>query len=286
MNPPKQRIRPVPSPAKSPRVPASAGPGGSDRIGRVGIIGAGHLAGYLLEGLNNCNIERRILVSDCEPGRAAALAQPWGAQAVEDNQILVDQSDLVVLAVRPADAIAACRRLRFRPGQVLASVAAGVPLAQLEPAVAPARAVRVMPISSAAINRSPTLVHPAQAAVQELFALLGHVHVLPDEDGFRAASVISAYYGWIYALAELAVDWCVRQGVPGEVAHPLVLETIRSTADMALAKPQSIRELLDLLATPGGITRHGLGILQQHKGLEAWTLALDGVLERMRQPPA
>lgn len=251
-------------------------------VGRIGILGAGHLAGYLLEGWRKRQPDLPVLVADVVPARAAALAQRWGARAVTDNQALVDGSDLVVLAVRPMDAVPALRALRFRDGQVLASVAAGVPLAQLAPAAAPAAAVRVMPISSAAVNRSPTLLHPAQEQVQELFALVGDVLVVPDEQAFRAATVIAAFYGWLYALADQTVAWCVREGVPPAVAHPLVLETMRSTADMSLAKPQSIRELLDLLATPGGITRHGLDLLDRNAGLEAWTLALDGVLARLK----
>ena len=67
--------------------------------------------------------------------------------------------------MRPDDALPACRNLGFRADQTVASAAAGLTLAQLGPAVAPARAVRVMPISSAARNGSPTLVFPGQPAV-------------------------------------------------------------------------------------------------------------------------
>jgi pyrroline-5-carboxylate reductase len=249
----------------------------------IGLIGAGHLAGYLLEGLHRSGRTTEVLVADCRFERAQALAQRWGAQAVRDNQALVDAADLVVLAVRPVDVAAACGPLAFRAEQVVASVVAGLPLAALAPAVAPAQAVRVMPISSAALNRSPTLVFPGQPAVAALFALLGQVHELPDEASFTAASVISAFYGWVYALAGETVAWAQRQGVPAAVARPLVLETIRSTADMALARPdEAIGDLLAQLATPGGITEHGLEALCRHGGIEAWETALDAVLERMR----
>ncbi len=255
-------------------------------VGRVGIIGAGHLAGYLLEGFHRAAPGLRILVSDCEFPQAERQAQRWGVRAVADNQELVDGSDLVILAVRPQDALPALRGLRFTREQTLASAAAGVTLAQLAPAADPARAVRVMPISSAALNRSPTLLCPGHPAAAELFALLGQVHVVADEEAFRAASVIAAFYGWVYALADETVAWTQGRGVPPEVARPLVLETIRSTADVALARPgDSLQLLLDQLATPGGITRHGLAVLRRERGLEAWNMALDAVLERLQGGP-
>ena len=250
--------------------------------GRIGVLGAGHLAGYLLEGFHRRGAGGRVRVSDCAAGRAGQLAARWGAQAAESNQNLVDAADLVILAVRPADALPACRELAFRAGQVVASAAAGVTLAQLGPAVAPARAVRVMPISSAALNGSPTLVYPGHPAVAEGFALLGQVHVLADEAGFTAASVIAAFYGWVFALADETVAWTGRQGVPPEIARPLVLETLRSAADMGLAKAgEPLGEMLERLATPGGITGFGLAEIRRRGGLEAWTLALEAVLGRL-----
>lgn len=251
--------------------------------GGTGIIGAGHLAGYLLEGFHKRPDGGRILVSDIDAGRAERLAELWDARAVADNQAVVDGSELVILAVRPVDALPGCRALAFRRGQVVASVVAGLALADLAPAVAPARAVRVMPISSAALNESPTLLFPGDPAVAAGFNRLGQVHVLPDEAGFTAASVIAAFYGWVYALADEAMAWSARQGVPPELARPLVMETLRSTADMALARPgEPVQALLDRLATPGGITEYGLGILRRERGLEAWSTALDAVLERIK----
>lgn len=252
-------------------------------IKRIGFIGAGHLAGYLLEGFHHRRAGLQILLSDCDPQRAGHLADRWEARAVKDNQALLDASDLVILAVRPGDAVPACKALAFRSDHVVASAAAGLPLTELAPAVGPATAVRIMPITSAALNLSPTLVFPAHPVVCEVLALLGQVHVLPSEASFTAASVIAAFYGWVYALADETVAWTVREGVPEDVARKLVLETIRSTAEMSLAKPEhSIKELLDLLATPGGITEYGLRILQAQRGIEAWPVALNAVLDRMR----
>ena len=76
--------------------------------------------------------------------------------------------------------------------------------------------------------------------------------------------------------------WTTAGGVPPELARSLVLETARGAASLALAEPeQPLSAILDALATPGGITRHGLTILRQEEGLAAWTAALDAVYARL-----
>jgi pyrroline-5-carboxylate reductase len=190
--------------------------------------------------------------------------------------------DLVIVATRPGDACAACQAIAFRPGQTVVSVAAGLSLEDLIPAVAPARVARALPISCVALNESPTLLYPDQPHAHALFALLGQVHVLPDEESFTAASVLSAFYGWVYALLDATVVWTVQAGVPPQTARSLVLETVRGAADMALAQPdEDLAAMLDSLATPGGITASGLDILHHRGALAAWTGALQAVLVRL-----
>jgi len=251
-------------------------------IGQVGIIGVGHLAGYLVEGLRRASAEIEIILSPRNVERSARLAARFGAVVARDNQAVVDASDLVLLTTRPDDGVTACAGVAFRPGQTVISAAAGLPLEVLEPVVRPAALVRAMPISCAALNQSPTLVYPDHPQARALFALLGQVHALPDEETFTPASVIAAFYGWLFALLEEAVGWTVRAGVPPQTARSLVLETMRGAAEMGLDRSdEGMAAMLAALATPGGITEHGLDILRRRDGLAAWSAALDAVLSRM-----
>ena len=250
---------------------------------RVGIIGVGHLAGYLVEGLRRASPDIEIILSPRNVERSTKLAARFGASVAADNQAVVDAADVILVTTRPGDAVGACEAIAFRPDQTVISAAAGLPLQSLEPAIAPATAVRAMPISCAAINESPTLIYPDNPDAHALFDLLGRVHILPDESRFTPASAIAAFYGWVYALLDETVAWTEQAGVPPETARSLVLETVRGAADMALAQPaQELSAMLDALATPGGITEHGLRTLHQRRGLTAWTEALDAVLDRMR----
>lgn len=253
-------------------------------IDRVGIIGVGHLAGYLVEGLRGASPELEIVLSPRNAERSAKLAAQFGATVADDNQGVADMADTLILSTRPGDAVGACEGVAFRPAHTIVSVAAGLELAALKPATAPATVVRAMPISCAAIRRSPTLLYPDHPQARALFSLLGQVHALPDEARFNPASVIAAFYGWMYALLDETVAWTVRAGVPPGTARSLVLETTRGAVDMALAQPdRELADMLKTLATPGGITEHGLAVLRRQQGLAAWTAALEAVLGRLEQ---
>ncbi|MFC2046466.1 pyrroline-5-carboxylate reductase dimerization domain-containing protein [Chloroflexota bacterium] len=252
-------------------------------IEQIGFIGVGHLAGYLVEGLRRACPDIEIVLSPRNAEKSAQLAARLGARVAADNQAVVDAVDLGLLTTRRNDAVSVCEGLSFLPGKVVVSTVPGLNLATLQPAVEPATLARAMPISCAALNRSPTLLYPDDPIVSALFGLLGQVHVLPDEARFAPASVIAAFYGWVYALLGETVAWTVRAGVPAQTARSLVLETVGGAVDMALSQPdEDLAAMLDTLATPGGITQHGLDILRQQHGVGAWTVAPDAVLDRVQ----
>ncbi len=251
-------------------------------IERVGIIGIGHLASYLVEGLRKASREIEIILSPRNAEKSASLAKQFGAIVAKSNQMVVKTSDIIVLTTRPEDTMLVSEEIDFQSDHTVISVAVGLSLETLKPVTAPATVVRAMPISCAAINQSPTLLFPDNLRARELLALLGQVHILPNESNFTPASVIAAFYGWIYALLDETVSWTTQAGVPHQVARNLVLETVRGAVNMALNEPnKGLNIMLETLATPGGITRHGLDVLQQQQGLTAWIEALDVVFKRL-----
>jgi pyrroline-5-carboxylate reductase len=250
----------------------------------VGIVGVGHLAGYLVAGWHSARPDLKIVLSPRNADQVARLAARYGATVASDNQAVVDAAGLVVVATRPGDVLAACQSVTWRPDHVVVSVAAGLALAALAAATAPARAVRAMPLACALIHESPTLLYRDDPDARALFAGLGPVHALPDEDAFTAASALGAWYACLYALFADAAGWAAGAGVPAETARALVLQAARGAAGMALAQPEAdLNSLLATLATRGGITELALGILRRGDGLRAWPASLDAVLLRLRQ---
>jgi pyrroline-5-carboxylate reductase len=237
-----------------------------------------------VEGLRRAGPDLEIVLSPRNPAKAADLASRFGATVAAGTQEVAECAGILLLTTRPPDAVAVLRELVLRPDQLIISAAAGIDLQALAPAAAPACAVRAMPLSCAAVNASPTLLYPDDARARALLELVGQVHAMKSEEAFVRASAISAFYGWLFALLDRAAGWVETGGVPPEAARSLVLETAQGTARLGLARPQEeLADLLDALATPGGITRQGLEILHGRDDLGSWIAALDAVYGRLTE---
>ncbi|MDJ0949845.1 MAG: pyrroline-5-carboxylate reductase dimerization domain-containing protein [Alphaproteobacteria bacterium] len=251
--------------------------------GAIGIIGVGHFAGYLVAGLMRGNPDLDIVLSPRNATQSDALARRHGVAVAADNAAVVARSSLVILATRPADAVEAVRGLPWREAQTLVSIAAGIPVATLEEEAAPARVVRAMPVSCVAIGESPTAIYPDDLNARALFNRLGVVLAAPDEGSFEAASVFGAVYGWVHALVAEQAAWAAAAGLPDEQARALAALITRGAAGMILDRMDTpIADMIEGLATRGGITRQGLDLLQDRAALEAWAEACQAVLDRIR----
>jgi len=251
---------------------------------KVGIIGVGHLASYLVEGFKNSGTDIDIILSPRNSKITATLATKFDVKIASDNQEVADYADIIILSTRPRDIVKAANEIEFRKNHTIISVAAGVLLETLKLVTTPGTLARALPITCAAVNKSPTLIYPNLPKVNSVFSLLGQVHPLSNESSFTPASVISAFYGWIFALAQEVIDWTIQSGVSPQTAKNLVLETMEGMAALSLTqKSPDLHHLLKTLTTPGGITELGLEVLKEKKAISNWNDALNAVLNKLTQ---
>ena len=246
-----------------------------------GMIGAGHLAGFLIKGwLHAGGAGDEILVSP--RGQAAAYAKQFGVRVASDNAAVVAQTKTVLLAVRPAHAAVAVQGLPWSGKHRLISLCAGVAVSELSMA-APARIHRAMPIAAAAIGQSPTALYPPNDEIETLLSRFGPVFPFSNEGHFNTASVGGAVYGWAHALILETADWFSTQGLPPETAQTLASRLFEAAGMATAERPETpIAEVLQSLATPGGITEAGLNALKDRGADAAWRAACAAAAKKMR----
>lgn len=246
---------------------------------QLGMIGVGHLASSLLTGFLRAGVAPEGIHLSPR-GRGAELARKHGAALARSNEEVVARADIVLLTVRPVDAAAAVSGLRWREGQALVSLCAGVPIAAFAEA-APAEIARAMPLTAAELGASPTLLHPAHPAATALLGKVGVVIPLEREAQFEAATVSAAVYGWAQELIRLSADWSEAHGLPPGTARTLAARTFVAAGRMIAEKDAPMETLLTALMTPGGITEAGLRHLRENGAPEAWEGACDAVLRKL-----
>jgi pyrroline-5-carboxylate reductase len=249
----------------------------------IGFIGVGELALYTIRGVRRGGYRGRVLLSPRNRDKAALLAAQCDCELQADNQALVDNSDCVVIATRPADCLAALAALDFKPGQLLLSVVAGIEVEQLR-SVLP-RGVdiaRAMPVSSAEAGASPTLVYPDNEFVREFFGHCGNSIPVDNEACFAQGSVLACVYCWFFTLFDSLIRVNSGPDLPTPLSAELVMGMARGAAELALEKSETApAEIAEGIATEGTYSRLGLDLLQQNAAFEPWREACELLQKRL-----
>ena len=249
----------------------------------LGFIGVGELARYTVEGLRRGGHRDPIVLGPRNREHAAYLAANRDCRVMQDNQAVVDASDIVVLATRPAQCLEALAGVELRGDQVLLSVVAGVTVAELRGALSTeAEIVRAMPVSSAAVGASPTLIYPRHAAVAALFEHCGTTIAVDEERHFDRGTILACVYSWYFALFDQLIDATGGAALPPAIAAELVPGMARGAAELALARgADRSGAIARQIATEGTFSRLGLDLLEREHAFDAWREACELLAERL-----
>ncbi len=243
----------------------------------VGFCGSGSMAAAMARGLAG-GVEG-MLFSDSGSGRAQALAEELGGEAVESNAELAERAELVVLAVKPAKLDAVAEELAG--ARIVVSLLGATSLERLRGAFPRSGVVRVMPNVAVEVRKGVLCVAGGpDSRVREVLEALGHVVDLPDAQFDAATAVMGCAPAYLALAVEAIADAGAADGLDAELARDLVIETAAGTAELLRVRhPADVRKAV---ASPGGSTEAGLEALDRAGAREAFGAAVQASLERMR----
>lgn len=243
----------------------------------VGFVGSGSMAAAMARGLAG-QVEGMVF-TDSGSGRAQELATELGGEALESNADLAKRASLVVLAVKPArlDEVAA----ELGAAKVVISLLGATSLERVSAAFPAAEVVRVMPNVGVEVRRGVLCVAgEPDANVRAMLEGLGHVVELPDAQFDAATAMMGCAPAYLALAVEAIASAGAADGLDGDLARKLVVETTAGTAELLRLKhPADVRRAV---ASPGGSTEAGLEALDREGAAEAFAAAVRASLERMR----
>ena len=238
---------------------------------QLGVLGVGHLASALLNGVFEHGVltPDEVLLMELDADRPAAFAGR-GCRVAGDAAALASAPRLL-LSVRPqsfADAASALGDLD--ESHLVISVMAGGTSEHIRATMGGAcRVVRAMPNTAAAIGESMTTIAAGATATDSdlqwtttLFDAVGRTCVIDESLMSAATAVCGSGPGWLklfgLALTEAAMD----VGLDADTADRLVRQTLLGAATTVRNSDQSFEALLDAVATAGGTTEAGLDAMR------------------------
>ncbi len=245
----------------------------------VGVLGVGQLAEHMVEGFCTASARPSLLLSPRSRDRAAALAKRFSLEIAKDNQTVVDRSDIVILSVPPDQAVDVASGLSFEERHVVICVAAGLKRGPVAKAALPAKTVRAIPSTSAAVRESATPLYPQDDAAATILSLIGTVHVFDNEDVFETAAITAVYYGWVFAFMAEISGWLASKGVDEQEAKAMVAQMTRGVCAMCLQGGKDMAKEGRNIGRPGTYTGLGLDLLERMDAFAAWSETLDAVLK-------
>src|SRR5688572_2395149 len=247
---------------------------------QVGFIGAGNMARALALGWGD-----PVLCTDSGSGRAQALADELGGEALATNRELAERADLVILAHKPAQlaevaweaagATKAVVSVLARTSQAdVRSAYPGVPVFRIEPNTAVQLRRGVLAFAEPDAQTDETL----RERVRELFARVGTVVDVPERLMTVAGACSGVGPAYWALLVEAHVDAAVKAGMPAAMAATLVAETMAGAAELIRERGGDTLAVRREVASPGGTTARGLAALERGGVRSAFAAAMDDVV--------
>jgi pyrroline-5-carboxylate reductase len=242
--------------------------------GTIGFVGGGNMAEALIRGLVRGNHlpADHVGASGPRQERMDELRAAYGITTTTDNLELTEQSDIVVLSVKPQiiDRVLLQIGKHLRQNALVISVAAGVTSEQIEGRLPkPTRVVRAMPNTPALVGAGATAIargaHATDADIAQakvVFDAVGLTVVLEEGQLDAVTGLSGSGPAYIFLILEALADAGVKVGLSRRNAQRLAAQTVMGSAKLLLDTDEHPGRLKDMVTSPGGTAIAGLHTLE------------------------
>jgi pyrroline-5-carboxylate reductase len=214
-----------------------------------------------------------IISSDPSEAARTNLRREAQITCTESNAQVAQACEFLVLAVKPQAMNDVLAQLRPCVGErhFIASIAAGVPLAELREGLGPLpRLARVMPNTPALVGAGAAaycLDHSAntedERLLRSMLTAVGTAWCVSESVMDVVTGLSGSGPAFVYQVIEALSDGGVRMGLPREIATALAAQTVLGAAQMVLQTGLHPAVLKDQVTSPGGTTIAGLHALER-----------------------
>ncbi|MFP5332126.1 MAG: pyrroline-5-carboxylate reductase [Acidimicrobiia bacterium] len=236
----------------------------------VAVIGAGAMGEAIIRGLVGAGWQPAdITAADTDTSKLASLADDLGIQHTPDAAAAVAGRQVVAVVVKPNHVVEVLDRLAgaMDSGQVIVSVAAGIPISTYESRLPGIPVVRAMPNTPALLGAGAAAIaagtHAERTHLDRAATVLGAVGVVVEvpEDQIDAVTAVSGSGpAYVFLLAEAMLSAAQAEGLDEETATTLVNATILGAGRMLTETGTDASTLRERVTSPNGTTAAALGV--------------------------
>lgn len=250
---------------------------------KLTVIGAGSMAEALISGIvkNELLKKEQIWVTNrSNQEKLQSLHDNYGVSISYDLKELLEKANIVILAMKPKDVVAAITEIKpyLTSNMLIVSLLAGVSTHSIELlSDRQIPVVRAMPNTSAAIGQSATalagneiVTDQQMELVKTVFDTVGLTALVKEEQLDAVTGLSGSGPAYVYYLVEAMEKSAIEIGLERDLAHELICQTLLGAAGMLAKTAKPPEQLRREVTSPGGTTEAGLKVLTEHGVGEAF----------------
>ena len=244
-------------------------------MNKIGFIGTGVMGTAIIKGIIGSTIKEasNVYVFDVDKNKRKTLSQELGVVEVQSATQLVQNCDMIILAVKPNNVKTVLEEIKdtFTKDKLFLSIAAGIPLKTYKSILGEdKKVIRAMPNTPALIGEGMTLISFDSCVLQEdseqaikLLGSLGKVEVLEEKLMSEVVALTGSSPAYIFMMIEAMADAAVLSGIPRQTAYRLASQAVAGSAKMVAETGKHPGELKDQVCSPAGTTIEAVATLEK-----------------------
>ncbi|MGB2906953.1 MAG: pyrroline-5-carboxylate reductase [Candidatus Aminicenantaceae bacterium] len=240
----------------------------------IAFIGGGHITEIVIDNLIRTKTvpAEHLIVSDPDVKRHKLLAKNFSVKTTSDNLKAVGDGDIIFINLRAQDVnevVAEFSPVKFSEGQILVTLASGVPMRKYRSLGEKLAIVRALPNPPSRIGRGVIAIdfnaHVSDSQkkdILELFDPMG-VIVFLKEEYINAVTSLSSPAS-ILVFFESMIEAGVRMGIDKDTSAEISYQTIIGVLEVWKQRRTAPDILLKEACTPGGISVESVSTLEKY----------------------
>jgi pyrroline-5-carboxylate reductase len=242
---------------------------------QIFFAGAGSMSEAMIKGIIAAHVVpgKQIMVSNRKnEARLLELSERYGVQVSRNKRTDIEKADIVVLAMKPFDIMAALLEIgeALTKKKLVISVVAGVAASTIEGQIeGEVPVIRAMPNTSSYVQASATAISRGRWAAEKhieqarrLFEAIGSVEVVEERLLDAVTGLSGTGPAYFYYMVESLMKAGQRQGLPEETCRELLVQTMYGAAMMVRETGKTPGELRRQVSSPNGTTMAAMNVLE------------------------
>ena len=234
----------------------------------VCFVGCGNIAQAMINGLIRSGVSSSNINCIERNKRKVELLKEKNLKVIELDNLAKENFDLVILSVKPKDALAAEKNIfQVAPNSKILTVVAGIELNKYSN---PNSVIRSMPNTSSAFGKGITALYANDHSTKEfnlandLLKKIGHVFILKNEEEMHIfTSIIGSGQAFIFDVLRIYLDE-LKKIEPDNVDIKEIFKDFVSSLGDSFSNEPDFETLINKIKSPGGTTQAGLESLEKN----------------------